>query len=83
MLSDTVTLCSADQTVASLQFPLENLSSSFASHAFPQNIIQAFFGRMIVDKKSTQYKASEEKLAISIPSHVQRIELNLADFIDF
>lgn len=74
MLSDTVTLCSADQTVASLQFPLENLSSSFASHAFPQNI---------VDKKSTQYKASEEKLAISIPSHVQRIELNLADFIDF
>lgn len=38
---------------------------------------------MIVDKKSTQYKASEEKLAISIPSHVQRIELNLADFIDF
>lgn len=81
MLSDTVTLCSAD--VASLQFPLENLSSSFASHAFPQNIIQAFLGRMIVDKKSTQYKASEEKLAISIPSHVQRIELNLADFIDF
>lgn len=38
---------------------------------------------MIVDKKSTHYKASEEKLAISIPSNVQRIELNLADFIDF